>query len=90
MPFYGPHQAGILPTPQRQAIVVSFDVTAKDRGELTDLLRALTSRARFLTAGGTPPPAGLTGAAVRLRRARTRRGAGRPHRHRRGGCLALR
>jgi deferrochelatase/peroxidase EfeB len=61
VPFYGPHQAGILPTPQRQAIVVSFDVTAQDRGELTGLLRALTSRAQFLTAGGTPPPAGLTG-----------------------------
>ena len=55
------YQAGILPTPQRQAIVVSFDVTAQDRGELTGLLRTLTTRAQFLTAGGTPPPAGLTG-----------------------------
>jgi deferrochelatase/peroxidase EfeB len=28
---------------------------------LTDLFRMLTNRARFLTAGGTPPPVGITG-----------------------------
>lgn len=61
VPFHGPQQAGILPEPQRQAIVVAFDLTADGRGELTDLMRALTSRARFLTAGGTPPPVGLSG-----------------------------
>ena len=61
VPFHGPNQAGILPAPQRQAIVVAFDLTTGNRGELTDLLRALTSRARFLTTGGTPPPVGLTG-----------------------------
>jgi deferrochelatase/peroxidase EfeB len=59
VPFHGPHQAGILPQPQRQAAVVSFNVTAEDRGELTDLLRTLTDRARFLTAGGVPPPVGI-------------------------------
>jgi len=31
VPFYGPHQPGILPTPQRQVAVISFDVTADDR-----------------------------------------------------------
>jgi deferrochelatase/peroxidase EfeB len=61
VPFHGLHQAGILPEPQRQIAAVSFDVTASDRSELRDLLKAITSRARFLTAGGTPPPVGLSG-----------------------------
>jgi deferrochelatase/peroxidase EfeB len=61
VPFHGPHQAGILPRPQRQTTVASFVVTAEGRGELTDLFRVLTERARFLTAGGTPPPVGITG-----------------------------
>ena len=61
VPFHGVHQAGILPGPQRQALVVAFDLTAASRAELTDALMALTSRARVLTAGGTPPPTGLTG-----------------------------
>jgi len=47
--------------PQPQTAVVSFNATADSRGELQDLLRALTDRARFLTAGGTPPPVGITG-----------------------------
>ncbi len=61
VPFHGPHQAGILPEPQRQTAVLSFYVTADGRGELTDLFQTLTDRARFLTAGGTPPPAGVSG-----------------------------
>ena len=56
VPFHGIHQAGIVHKPQRQSLVVSFNVTADGRGELTDLLRTVTDRARFLTAGGTPPP----------------------------------
>jgi deferrochelatase/peroxidase EfeB len=36
-------------------------VTAQNRAELTDLFQTLTSRARFLTAGGTPPPVGIGG-----------------------------
>ncbi|TKA13345.1 Dyp-type peroxidase [Actinacidiphila oryziradicis] len=55
VPFHGVHQAGILTPPQSIGSFVSFDVTAKNRGELTDLFRTLTARARFLTAGGTPP-----------------------------------
>jgi deferrochelatase/peroxidase EfeB len=59
VPFHGRHQAGILPAPQRQTAVVSFNVTADGPGELADLLRAITARARFLTRGGTPPPVGI-------------------------------
>jgi deferrochelatase/peroxidase EfeB len=58
--FHGPHQAGILPSPSRQTIMLAFDVTADGRGELADLLETLTDRARFLTAGGTPPPVGIS------------------------------
>lgn len=59
VPFHGIHQAGIVHKPQRQSLVVSFNVTADGRGELTELLRTVTDRARFLTAGGTPPPEGI-------------------------------
>jgi deferrochelatase/peroxidase EfeB len=59
VPFYGEHQAGIINPPpnQRQAVgnFAAFDVTAASRKELTDLFRALTAQAAFLTAGGTPP-----------------------------------
>jgi deferrochelatase/peroxidase EfeB len=59
VPFHGRYQAGILPEPQRQTAVISFTVTAANRAELTDLFRTITERARFLTAGGTPPPVGI-------------------------------
>ncbi|MBE1603338.1 Dyp-type peroxidase [Actinopolymorpha pittospori] len=55
IPFHGYHQAGIATPPQRVATFLSFDLVATSRGELVDLFRTLTSRARFLTAGGTPP-----------------------------------
>lgn len=60
VPFHGEHQAGILPPPQRQTIVLAFDVTAGNRDELTGLLRTLTERSRFLTSGGMPVPTGVT------------------------------
>jgi deferrochelatase/peroxidase EfeB len=53
-PFHGAHQAGILDKPRARSIVVSFDVLASGRGELTELFRTLTDRARAL-ASGTPP-----------------------------------
>jgi deferrochelatase/peroxidase EfeB len=61
VPFHGRYQAGILRKPERQTIVLSFNVTAEGRGELTDLLRTITARARFLTAGGVPPEVGIGG-----------------------------
>jgi deferrochelatase/peroxidase EfeB len=59
VPFHGRYQAGILPPSQRQTAVISFNATADGRAELTDLFRTITERARFLTAGGTPPPSGI-------------------------------
>jgi deferrochelatase/peroxidase EfeB len=56
VPFHGRNQAGIATAPQTAAGFLAFDVTAANRGELTALFRALTARAAFLTAGGTPPP----------------------------------
>ena len=61
VPFHGKYQAGILPAPSRATAMVSFDATADDRASLTDLFQTLTDRARFLTAGGTPPPVGIDG-----------------------------
>ena len=58
-PFHGAHQSGILtPDPagkQAAATFAAFDVTASSKAELADLMRSLTSRARFLTTGGIPP-----------------------------------
>ncbi len=62
-PFHGTHQSGVLtPGPadkQRFACFAAFDTTATNKGELADLMRTLTARARFLTAGGTPPDLGV-------------------------------
>lgn len=60
VPFHGVHQAGVLQPVARQAAFLSFDVIAADKAELTDLLRTVTDRARFLTGGGTPQPVGIS------------------------------
>ncbi len=58
VPFHGRHQAGILtPAPPASAFL-ALDVTAEDRPTLTDLLRTITDRARYLTNGGVPPALG--------------------------------
>ncbi|MGW1751292.1 iron uptake transporter deferrochelatase/peroxidase subunit [Streptomyces sp. NPDC002092] len=59
--FHGRHQAGIVTPAQRATAFVAFDATAENRGELADLLRTLTDRARFLTSGGSPEELGITG-----------------------------
>jgi deferrochelatase/peroxidase EfeB len=61
VPFHGKYQTGILPEPSRATAVVSFNATASSRAELVDLFQTVTDRARFLTAGGTPPPVGIDG-----------------------------
>jgi deferrochelatase/peroxidase EfeB len=62
-PFHGTHQAGVLtPGPagkQAFACFAAFDTTAGSRASLVGLMRTLTSRARFLTSGGTPPDLGV-------------------------------
>ncbi len=61
VPFHGKHQAGILPKPKAATAVISFNATAQTRAELTELFQTVTDRARFLTAGGTPPTVGIGG-----------------------------
>ncbi|SFE59846.1 deferrochelatase/peroxidase EfeB [Actinacidiphila alni] len=58
--FHGAHQAGITDPVQQSTAFVSFDVTAADKRELTELLHAVTDRARFLATGGTPAALGIT------------------------------
>ncbi len=60
VPFHGPHQAGVLNAPGACSAHVSFDLTARSRSDLSDLLRTLTERARFLTAGGAPINLGIS------------------------------
>ena len=61
VPFHGKYQAGILPAPQRATAMVSLNATAANRAELAELFQTVTDRARFLTAGGTPPLVGIGG-----------------------------
>ncbi|MCG9886884.1 MAG: iron uptake transporter deferrochelatase/peroxidase subunit [Cyanobacteria bacterium] len=56
IPFFGPHQPGIITPDVASALVVALDVTARDRPELDRLLRTLTGRIEYLMAGGTLPP----------------------------------
>lgn len=73
VPFYGPHQAGIV-TPQQQHLVfAAYDLTAADRSQLGALLGDWTAAAARMTAGlplagpdgpAYPPPD--TGEAVGL------------------------
>ena len=74
---HGPHQTAILHRSQRQSTFLSCDVFAANKAELTDLLRTITDRVRFLTGGGTPAPVGHQRASRRLRRARAGRAGGR-------------
>jgi len=57
--FHGANQSGILTSPQNAATFVSFNVIATDKAALQQMFKTLTDRARFLTAGGTPPELGV-------------------------------
>jgi deferrochelatase/peroxidase EfeB len=63
-PFHGDHQSGVLtPGPsgkQAFSCFAAFDSTAADKAGLTQLMRTLTARARFLTAGGVPENLGVS------------------------------
>jgi deferrochelatase/peroxidase EfeB len=59
--FHGEHQAAVLLPAAPATAMLALDVTATSRAELTDLFRTLTARAAFLTSGGIPDPAGVTG-----------------------------
>jgi deferrochelatase/peroxidase EfeB len=56
--FHGVHQAGILNPAPPAAVFVALDSVTANRQGLGDLLRTITDRARFLTAGGVPPRLG--------------------------------
>jgi len=63
-PFHGANQSGILtPGPsdkQAFSCFAAFDSTAANKSELAQLMRTLTTRARFLTAGGVPEDLGVS------------------------------
>ena len=63
-PFHGANQAGILtPLPSAKQMytgVASFDSMGANKAELADLFRTVTTRARFLATGGTPPNLGVS------------------------------
>jgi deferrochelatase/peroxidase EfeB len=63
-PFHGRYQSGVLTPPpsgkQAYTCVASFDTLAADKAALAGLLQTVTARARFLTAGGTPPNLGVS------------------------------
>lgn len=59
-PFHGRYQSGILTERRAESSHVSFDVTARDRAELTDLMHAITDRVRTLTTGGATPTLGIS------------------------------
>lgn len=56
IPFYGMHQAGVIIPPPAEALVVSFDVTARSKAELIQLFQTLTERIQFLMTGGKLEP----------------------------------
>ncbi|MBX7466453.1 deferrochelatase/peroxidase EfeB [Streptomyces sp. MAG02] len=59
VPFHGAHQAGILTAQPAAATFAALDVIADSREGLAELLRTITERARFLTAGGAPADLGV-------------------------------
>jgi deferrochelatase/peroxidase EfeB len=70
VPFDGAHQAGILTAPQDHATLVALDAVVAGQGDLLQVLRDLSTRARGLARGDTvgvdeddepPPDSGILG-----------------------------
>jgi deferrochelatase/peroxidase EfeB len=59
-PFHGEHQAGIVGDRLTHASFAAFDITARDRHELAELMHQLTDRARLLAVGGVPVDLGIS------------------------------
>src|SRR6478735_4214835 len=53
VPFYGPHQAGIVTPQQRHLRFASFDLTATSASEIRDLLATWTAAAARYAVGDT-------------------------------------
>jgi deferrochelatase/peroxidase EfeB len=54
-PFFGAHQSGIVTPQPAAAVIVAFDVLARNRADLEQLFRKLTERITFLMVGGPVP-----------------------------------
>ncbi|WP_374290895.1 iron uptake transporter deferrochelatase/peroxidase subunit [Paenirhodobacter enshiensis] len=52
VPFYGAHQAGIVNPRPAAGIIASFDIVATDLDQFETMMKLLTARIAFLTAGG--------------------------------------
>jgi deferrochelatase/peroxidase EfeB len=61
VPFYGPHQAGIVTPAQDRLYFASFDVITDDRAELARLLERWTEAAARMTQGLEATPDGAVG-----------------------------
>jgi deferrochelatase/peroxidase EfeB len=55
VPFFGPHQAGIVDPRPASGMVAVFDVIAHEPADVERLFRKLTERFLFLTQGGKVP-----------------------------------
>ncbi len=56
VPFFGPHQAGIVTPAQDRLVFGSFDLTLSSAAELRELMRLWTDEAAAMTAGRTTGP----------------------------------
>ena len=63
VPFYGPHQGGILTDAQDRLAFAAFDVTSTDRADLVALLKTWSAAAEAMSRG-VPVPGDSTGLEV--------------------------
>jgi deferrochelatase/peroxidase EfeB len=58
VPFWGPHQGGILTPVQHNTYFAAFDLTTTDRNDIITLLKAWTDASARMTRGETAAPCG--------------------------------